>query len=173
MAKQLRDKVITFTVYANGDEEYGIAELSLPDLEFITSTIKGGGLAGELEVPTLGQLKAMKATITWQIVEKSLSKMARQRYQQVEFRGAQQTENTETGDLEVAAVSIQLGGWVTKTALGKLANTEITGSTTELSVNSLKAVVDGYEMYNIDVMNGVCIIDGVDYWADIRKALGK
>ena len=116
MAKQLRDKVITFTVYANGDEEYGIAELSLPDLEFITSTIKGGGLAGELEVPTLGQLKAMKATITWQIVEKSLSKMARQRYQQVEFRGAQQTENTETGDLEVAAVSIQLGGWVTKTA---------------------------------------------------------
>lgn len=41
MAKQLRDKVITFTVYANGDEEYGIAELSLPDLEFITSTIKG------------------------------------------------------------------------------------------------------------------------------------
>ena len=115
----------------------------------------------------------MKATITWQIVEKSLSKMARQRYQQVEFRGAQQTENTETGDLEVAAVSSQLGGWVTKTALGKLANTETTGSTTELSVNSLKAVVDGYEMYNIDVMNGVCIIDGVDYWADIRKALGK
>lgn len=120
MAKQLRDKLITFTVYANGSEEFGVAEVSLPDLEFITSTIKGGGLAGELEVPTLGQLKSMKATITWQIVEKSLSKFARQRYHQVEFRGAQQTENTETGDLQVSAVSVQVGGWVTKTSMGNL-----------------------------------------------------
>lgn len=173
MAKQLRDKLITFTVYANGSEEFGSAEVSLPDLEFITSTIKGGGLAGELEVPTLGQLKSMKATITWQIVEKSLSKFARQRYHQVEFRGAQQTENTETGDLQVSAVSVQVGGWVTKTSMGKLANTETTGSTTDISINAIKAVVDGEELYNIDIMNGVCVIDGVDYWADIRKALGK
>lgn len=169
----LRDKLITFTVFANGAEEFGVAEVALPDLEYITSTITGGGLAGELEVPTLGQLKAMKATITWRIVEKSLSKFARQQYHQVEFRGVQQTENTETGELEVSAVSVQAGGWVTKTTLGKFTNTETTGSTTEMSINALKVEVDGQVLHNIDVMNGVCVIDGVDYWAAIRKALGK
>ena len=169
----LRDRLITFTVFANGSEEFGVAEVTLPDLEYITDTIKGGGLAGELEVPTLGQLKAMKSSITWRLVEKSLSKFARQDYHQVEFRGAQQTENTETGALEVSTVSVQMGGWVTKTGFGKFTNTETTGSTTEMSLNALKVEVDVQVLHNIDVMNGVCIIDGVDYWAAIRKALGK
>jgi hypothetical protein len=40
MAKH-RDKLIDFAIFSSGRELYGYADVTLPDIEFISDTIKG------------------------------------------------------------------------------------------------------------------------------------
>ena len=42
MAKH-RDKLIDFAIFSSGRELYGYADVTLPDIEFISDTIKGAG----------------------------------------------------------------------------------------------------------------------------------
>ncbi len=171
MDKRLRDRIITFTAFLDGDKEYGLAKVTMPDFEYMTDTINGGGLAGELEVPAVGLLKSMKATIEWRTIYESSAKLARQKSQHIEFRGAFQTENSETGDPEIIPVSLQMTGWVVKSTIGSMENNKGTGATTEISLSAAKLEIDGVTQYEFDIMNTVFIVDGVDYWKDIREIL--
>lgn len=169
--KKLRDRNVVFTVFLDGNEEFGTSTVDLPDIEFLSDTMTGAGLAGEIETPALGQIKAMKATLHWRTLYGSSAKLAKQRFHRIECRAAMQEEDTDTGELNTIPVSVQIGGWALKSSLGKFENNKGSDATTEISINSLKVEIGGEEQYNIDILNHIVIIDGVDYWEDIRTAL--
>ena len=49
------EKLINFRVYQDGADLLGVADVSLPSLEAMTETVKGAGVAGEVDSPVLGQ----------------------------------------------------------------------------------------------------------------------
>ena len=69
MNKQF-DKMTTFSVFDTGEVEVGMADVELPDLEFMQEKISGAGIAGEVELPTLGHLLSMTTKIKWRTVTK-------------------------------------------------------------------------------------------------------
>ena len=56
-------KLINCRVYNNGTDLIGIADVDLPKLEPMTDTVKGAGVAGEIDDPVLGHYKAMVMSV--------------------------------------------------------------------------------------------------------------
>ena len=52
------EKLNDFRVYGDGNALLGIAEGNFPNIEFMTSEVKGAGIAGVLESPALGHVIA-------------------------------------------------------------------------------------------------------------------
>ena len=40
------------------------------------------------------------------------------------------------------------------------------------SISYFKHILDGSTLYEIDLINMICMVDGSDQWADIRSGLG-
>lgn len=57
-------------------------------------------------------------------------------------------------------------------SLGKVSVGKATDSKKEFAVDYLKVEYDGEEVLEIDKLNMICKIKGVDYLADLRAAMG-
>ncbi len=62
---EIPEKLNDFRVYLDGTDLIGVAEVELPAMEAITETIKGAGVAGNYESPTLGHTDSMTLSLTW------------------------------------------------------------------------------------------------------------
>ena len=54
------EKLINFRVYNNGADLVGSADVTLPKLNAMTQTVKGAGIAGEIDSPVLGHYSSTK-----------------------------------------------------------------------------------------------------------------
>ena len=54
------EKLINFRVYENGNDLIGIADVTLPKVDYMTETVKGAGIAGEIDSPVKGHYSSME-----------------------------------------------------------------------------------------------------------------
>lgn len=59
------EKLINFRVYNESEDLLGLADVTLPSFESMTETIKGAGLAGEIDSPVLGHYGSMEVEFNW------------------------------------------------------------------------------------------------------------
>ena len=162
------DKMAAFILRESGEIEVGVADITLP----MSDTVSGAGIAGEIETPTMGQLSSMEFGINWRTINKSLIKLAAPNFHSLEFRGAQQVLDKEHEELTIEDVRVVVRGLPKETDLGKGQTAAKTDSSTTLECTYLKVDIAGDTVVEIDKLNGICNIDGTDYWSAIRKALG-
>ena len=67
-ATQIPEKLINFNVYRDNHVLVGIADVDLPPIEFMTDTIKGSGIAGEVESIVMGHFGKMPLSMTWRTI---------------------------------------------------------------------------------------------------------
>ncbi|WP_110933811.1 phage major tail tube protein [Paenibacillus bouchesdurhonensis] len=170
--KQIPEKLNNFMAYRNGSEYMGVADVDLPDLESLSETISGAGIAGEIESPTIGQFASMSATINWRVLERLNFKLARQESQHIDFRGSIQSHNSAAGMYDQIPIRVTIRGLPKNTPLGSLAVGATMDNSNELEVTYIKILYDGETVVEIDKFNFICIIDGVDYLAKVRENLG-
>ncbi|MBG9799532.1 phage major tail tube protein [Brevibacillus laterosporus] len=170
--KKIPDKLISYTAYLDGSEYLGIVDVQLPDLESLTESIKGAGIAGDVEMPVLGHFGSMTVTLNWRTVNTSAIRLARQKSHSIDFRGSQQQYNSGTGDLKPTGVKVSIKGFPKKTSLGKFEIGATTDTSNEMEVTYLKVEVDGKKRLEIDKFNFIAVIDGVDELAEVREQLG-
>jgi P2 family phage contractile tail tube protein len=167
------EKGINFAVYYDGEDLVGTAEGELPNIEFMSETIKGAGLAGEVDSIVLGHISSMKLSLTWRNVTDAFVKLAHQRAHNLDLYSAQQDYNAGLGEYMPRSVHVYVKA-IPKTAnIGKLAVAEMTDTKTELEVLYLKLEVNGRERIEVDKLNYIYKVDGVDYLLGVRAALGK
>lgn len=172
----LRTALQNYEVYdeTEGSERMlGTASVDLPEIEFLTSTVKGAGVAGEVDVPIAGHTSNLTTTLHWRTIHSDLTKFAAPHAHMLVFRGAIQNYDTATGRVIVSPVKITLRGVPTKVTLGKLEPAEQTESENEFSVDYLKVEVDGEELIAYDKYNYTFRMNGEDYLADTRAAVGQ
>ena len=66
MAKKdlLPHKIIAYNAYTFGEKLIGITgEVELPELEFMSDTISGAGIGGEVDIPVPGIVGAMEMEV--------------------------------------------------------------------------------------------------------------
>lgn len=161
-----------FSAYAAGNIYLGVSDVDLPDLEAMTETVSGAGIAGEIDSPILGAFASMTTTLNWRTLDRSAFRLARQEGQALDFRGSIQVFDATTSTYKHASVKVTIRALPKNMPLGSLATGSTMDSSNELEVTYIKILLDGETVTEIDKFNMICIIDGVDYLAEVRKNLG-
>lgn len=168
------DEVITnFAVYEDAVEYLGMAEVTLPEVSNIAEEITGAGIGGNIEAIVLGHVEAMTLTMNFRTVTAAAIKLAEPRQHKIDLRAAQQEQNTRTGTIETRAVKHILRVKPKKYAPGKLAAASTADASGEYAVAYYAIYIDGAKKLEIDPLNFIYYVNGKDYLAEVRKALGK
>jgi len=166
------EKLINFMVYLENSAMVGIADAQLPSLEAMSETIKGAGIAGEVESPTLGHFAKMTLGLTFRSITTDATSLAQQKIHAIELRGAQQVFNPLSGTYESLPVKVTLRCSPKKVDLGKLTVGAQTDTKHEFEVIYIKVWLDDVEKIELDKFNFIYKVDGVDYLASVKKSLG-
>ena len=97
MINKIPELLIGYKVYNEGTEILGTADVELPDIEFMTETLSGSGVAGEIDTPVLGYTGPMTVTVNWRTLEKDLLSLAAPGGHKLDFRGAVQVTDGADG----------------------------------------------------------------------------
>lgn len=166
---------INLEVYEDSINYLGVAKVTLPSIVFPTVAISGAGMMGNMDVPLLGMVDAMSTTIDFLDANHTggAVKLAEPRKHQLDMRVA-----TEFWDVEQAEV----GSWADKYVMichpksfapGTLTPMTAPSVSNEFAVYYFAGYRDGTQLWEIDKRNMKCVINGTDYMAAVRKALGK
>ncbi|MCD8052259.1 MAG: phage major tail tube protein [Clostridiales bacterium] len=164
--------VINYQLFEGSTEYVGITEADLPSLEFMTATVTGAGIAGEFEVILIGQMKAMEITLKHTVLTAQAINLS--------------TPETHTWELREVQQSLTAGGVLTPTGVKhifKVLPKQMEGGTLKPQSTSDPSTVasvlywaeyrDGEKVMELDPLNNICFINGTDYLASVRSALGK
>lgn len=164
--------VIRYAVYEGDNELLGVAEVNLPSLEFLTQTVNGSGIAGEIESILIGQMKAMEITFKWLVLTERGIALSSPEVHTVEIRECQQTVE-DNGTLEPTGVKHIIKMLPKKMDGGNLKPHSTSDPSTSASVLYWARHRDGEKLLELDPLNDKCFINGTDYLEPVRKALGK
>nr|WP_298544062.1 phage major tail tube protein [uncultured Lachnoclostridium sp.] len=172
MAK-VDETVIGFAVYEDATEYYGMSEVTLPEISNLTEEISGAGMGGKVEAVILGAIEAMTTTLNFRTVTKNAIKLHEPREHKIDLRVAQQNKNTTKGVTEVGRVKHLLTLTPKKLNPGKVATASAAEVSGEYATTYFATYIDGKKMLEIDPLNYIYFVNGKDWLADVRKALGK
>lgn len=172
MAK-IDETVIGFAVYENATEYLGLSEVTLPEISNITEEISGAGIGGKLESVILGAIEAMTLTLNFRTVTNNAIKLHEPRQHQIDLRAAQQEKDTTKGVTNVVQVKHLLTITPKKLNPGKVATASAAEVSGEYAVSYYATYIDGKKKLEIDPANYIYYVNGTDYLAAVRKALGK
>lgn len=167
------ERLINFRVYYGGSSDLlGIATVDLPEIEAMSDTVSGAGIAGEVESPVLGHFGSMTTTFTWRTIEKSALTLSQQKAHTVDVRGSQQVYDAGNGVYKTIPVRVSMRIVPKTVTLGSFEPGSTTDTEQEFEVLYLKVVVDGKTLCTIDKFNYVAEIGGEDGLSSVRKDLG-
>lgn len=166
------DKLINFKCYNEGSDMIGITDVSIPELAYITETIKGAGIAGEIDAPVIGHFQSLTTTINWRsLIEDNIKLFAPKTYL-FDFRGSVQIYDENSGEFKSKAIKVVMKCIPKKGSPGKFDPATGMGTSGEYEVTYMKISIENKELLEIDKFAFICKIDGVDYLAKVRKDLG-
>jgi len=172
MAK-VNESVINFQVYENSIEYYGMAEVTLPELSFIVNEVKGAGISGTYESVILGHLEALTLGLNFRTLVKDAIALLEPRDHQIDLRVAQQDKDTVSGETKVMALKHLFVVKPKKLSPGKVAPATPADASGEYAVTYWATFIAGKKALEIDILNFICFVNGKDYLAEVRAALGK
>lgn len=166
------ERLINFRVYNEGNDCLGIATVDLPEIEAMTETVSGAGVAGEVESPILGHFSSMTTTFTWRTVEKAAMELCKQKAHTVDVRGSQQVYDAANGTYSTVAVRATMKIVPKTVSLGSFEPGATTDTEQEFEVLYIKLYVGGKAMFEIDKYNFKSVFGDEDALSSVRADLG-
>ncbi len=171
-ANPIPEKLIGFRVYNEGTDQIGLADVELPEIEFLSETTSGAGIAGEVESLVLGQTKSLPLKLKWRAFNGSAASLLAPKSHLLDLRGSIQRFDAAAGTYEPQAMKVLVRASPKKSGLGKLEMGKPMDNESEFEVTYLKVWLGGKEVIEIDKMNYIFKVDGTDYLASVRANLG-
>ncbi len=165
-------ELITATrIYENSVDYYGIADVTMPNIKQLTETMEGAGVAGQYDAIIKGHIEAMKMTINFRNPTKDAVKLFTPVEHQLDIRSSIQERDTVTGAKDLAE-KIVVKATPINLDMGKRANYSKSDTASEFTVTYFAQYLDGEKVIEIDPMNYIFFVDGVDYLEPVRRNLG-
>ena len=168
---KLATKVNAYNVYLDGNKLVGISdEVTLPDFEALTETLSGAGILGEIDEPLLGHFKASEMEIPFRTLEEHMFRLASMsKALNLTLRASTQT--IDTGNINTGAMPsrIVIKGKNKAITGGKVKQGEGTGSSIKVEITYILIEVDKTPMFELDKLNFVYKVKGVDLMKTIRE----
>lgn len=164
---------IAFRIYNNGNDFLGDATIELPEVSYITDTLNGAGMAGEIESPVVGLTQSFTVKLTFLAATHPYYDIndwtASQLY---ECYSSMQVSDPTNGLRSNVPYRINFIGRVKTQSLGTLEQGKKHGNEVELEVTRLEVFLDGEEKLIIDKLNFIYRVNGDDKLASVRSDLG-
>lgn len=165
--------VNNFAIYEDAVEYLGMAEVELSEIAALTEEITGAGIAGNVEAVVIGNFEAMTLTLNFRTVTDATIRLNEPRIHIIDIRAAQQSENTSTKQIDIDSMKYILRVRPKKLAPGKVAVASPADASGEYAVTYYAIYKNGKKEVEIDQLNYIYYVNGTDYLANVRAALGK
>ena len=162
-----------YEVFIDGKRSLGTAEVTLPNFEYMVTTLKGAGVAGELDVPTVAHFSNLELTLKWLAVNAKAFELLPPKGLKLALYGAQQQIDTATGNYQIIQNKIEVTGLPKNLNLGKMTPADVMDTETVISLLTLKETLNKKVILEYDKLNWVFRINGTDYAAELKSALGS
>lgn len=159
-----------FNVYNAGTKLIGITgEVTLPDFESKTTTINGAGILGDIEETVMGQFNSMKQEIPFRTLSDDIfSIMNPMDAVDLTLRGAIQTMDTATGVADYKGMRVVVRGKMATFKPGTVKAAEQMNCSVTLELTYIMIEVDGQKKVELDKLNSVYVVNGVDLLEKVR-----
>ena len=164
---------INLELYEDSVNLLGVAKVRLPSIAYPCVNITGAGMMGEMEVPLWGMVSAMTLSIDWLTPHGDAVRLMTPEKHQLEMRVAEEYWNVEQAEVGLWADKYVVIVRPKSASPGTVAPMGSADTSGEYSVYYFAAYRDGKQLWEVDKRSMKCVIDGVDYMAPVRKALGK
>ena len=171
-SNQVPERLINFRVYNDSNDLLGIATVDLPEIEAMSDTVSGAGIAGEVESPVLGHFSSMTTTFTWRTIEAAAMALSQQKAHAVEVRGSQQVYDAANGEYSTVPVRVSMRIAPKTVTLGTFEPGATTDTEQEFEVTYLKVFVNNKALVEIDKYNYIAKFGDNDALAGVRADLG-
>lgn len=172
MSKIKINRLTNANVYMDGNNLLGRAEeIQLPQIKHKMADHKALGMVGSAEF--FAGIDKLECKIKWNALYPEVLKKAANPFLavQIQARASLETYNNMGRLAEVPAVAY-VSGTFKEFPLGNLKPQENAEYETTMSVNYAKLVVDGDEIFEIDVLENIYKVDGVDVLSTYRINIG-
>lgn len=172
---KIGNKVIDYSVFAKFDNKKEHVEdttsLQLPSMENLTDSIKGAGIMGEIDWPTLAQVGALTFAASFRNSNKKAALLYAPMLQEIEVRWVVDKYDSSNNKIGLTAHKAFLKGMPKKLDSGKIETNVAQEGSFEMEVVYYNHMIDGVSILEIDKFNYVFKVNGVDYAKSIRDAL--
>jgi P2 family phage contractile tail tube protein len=159
-------KIKNFNAFVDGLSYFGLAEeAKLPQVTVMTEAHRGAGMDGPIGID-MG-VEGMTSEITFSEWRPELLKKPGTQ-QRFVLRPAAAGEVGDGADTIIATI----GGLITGHELGDLKPGTNATLKLKMDVRYYKLEINGEQIHEIDLVNGIRVIGGVDQLADLRRAMG-
>lgn len=172
---KISNKTINYSVYAriDGQMKYlnDTTNLQLPSIEHLTDTIKGAGIMGEIDWPSYCQVGSMTFTPGFRIDGVDAAALSAPIAQEFEVRWV--TDKFDSANISIGtdAHKVIMKTIPKKYDPGKIEPGATMDGSSDFEVVYYKKILNGDALIEIDKLNNVYKVNGVDYAASIRDAL--
>jgi len=147
------------------------ASVDLPEIAEKSDAISGAGIMGEIEMPVKGQYGNMKVTVAYRTSLLNFEKATTPGLHTMEFSQAVQVINPASGETVTQYVKYYCKGYKAMSKPGKLEQGGEMDASAEYNLIYYKKTIDGVVVREIDKLNGVDKVNGVEYYQDIISNL--
>lgn len=166
------EKVVNFNVYDEGNKLVGVSgEITLPNLEAMSETISGAGIAGEYESPTPGHFGSISMEIPFRVLYDSSFDLMEPTGRNIVLRASQQSYDVAGGKIEYRALKITIKTLPKGIDLGKLGVGKMTETKNTVEVLYIKVEENGKTLLELDKLNFVFKVNGKDVLSKVRSQI--
>ena len=166
------DKLTNFKIYDRGRDMLGTVDVVLPNFQYMTESMSGAGIAGEIDSPTPGHFQSLTSTINWRTVTAENLVLLAPETHHFDARGNISFYDEGTGSYIDRPVRAVMRGLPKGLTAGTLGVSVQTGTSIELELLFVMLSVNNRRLVEVDKLNFICFINGVDYLAAQRRNLG-
>lgn len=170
---KIPEMVTDAKVYEEGaDNMIGVANIDMPEFSNMTTSIKGVGLAGEIDAPVKGHFQSLEMKINWRTPHTTALLMSGGKPVKLEIWANIQNMDSGANEYDDDCLRIVAHGRAKSYATGTLETGNTSDSSNTIELHYIKVEYEGVPIVEIDKYNYKCIVDGVDLLARVRRNIG-
>lgn len=170
MPQKVYNNVVGQKLIDNGREVEDITSVSLPTVDFPTSTIASNGMAADVDVPNMAHVSAMEFSVSHNngFNSQYLNDPGKH---VMELRVARQKYNVAIGEMDFESMKVRVTGLLKTDENGTIENNNPYTGTNKYSVLRYEEEIDGKVITLIDAMTGQIVVNGVSQTDKVESLL--
>lgn len=166
------EKVVGYNCYLGNNKLIGLqTDATLPKLEQMVETVSGAGIAGEYESAVPGHFGKTEMDLTFNAIMSDSAALLTPGAKSLVLRACQQSYDVAGGQAQFRPLKISLKVLSKGVDLGKLSAGKSTGTKYSFEVLYMKIEENGETLLEMDKLNFIFIVNGVDVLKDIRNQI--